>query len=210
MPDAHLLNDIAIALALAFAGGFVARLIGIPAIVGYLLAGIFISPFTPGYSGDIETLRLLAELGVIFLMFGVGLHFNLSDLSQVRGIVIPGAIAQMIATALIGWGIGAGAGLDAREHRREAARIVEVPFDARRAGALHPLQVGAGAEVLAGAGQHDHAHRVVGFQLREGGVDLADHRLVEGIEDGLAGHRHLGHAGGAGFDAQGVHAAADQ
>jgi CPA2 family monovalent cation:H+ antiporter-2 len=115
MPEPQLLNDIAIALALAFAGGFVARLIGLPAIVGYLLAGIVISPFTPGYTGDVETLRALAELGVIFLMFGVGLHFNLADLAQVRGIAVPGAIIQMLATALLGWAIGAAAGLGARE-----------------------------------------------------------------------------------------------
>jgi len=115
MPEAHLLNDIAIALALAFAGGFFARLVGIPAIVGYLLAGIFISPFTPGYSGDVETLRLLAELGVIFLMFGVGLHFNLSDLARVRGIAVPGAIIQIIVATSLGLAVGEASGLDMRE-----------------------------------------------------------------------------------------------
>jgi CPA2 family monovalent cation:H+ antiporter-2 len=115
MPDAHLLNDIAIALALAFTGGFVARLIGVPAIVGYLLAGIVISPFTAGYDADLETLQQLAELGVIFLMFGVGLHFNLSDLARVRGIAVPGALLQILATTALGLAAGAAFGLDWRE-----------------------------------------------------------------------------------------------
>ncbi len=116
MPEApHLLNDIAIALGLAFAGGFLARLVGLPTIVGYLLAGIMISPFTPGYDGDLETLQQLAELGVIFLMFGVGLHFNLSDLAQVRGIAVPGALIQIVATTGLGLGAGAAFGLEWRE-----------------------------------------------------------------------------------------------
>jgi CPA2 family monovalent cation:H+ antiporter-2 len=110
-----LLNNIAIAIALAFAGGFVARLIGVPAIVGYLLAGVVISPFTAGYDADLETLQQLAELGVIFLMFGVGLHFNLSDLAQVRGIAVPGAALQILATTALGLTAGAAFGLDWRE-----------------------------------------------------------------------------------------------
>ena len=78
-----------------------ARLAGLSPIVGYLAAGVVISPFTPGYNADLNALRELAELGVIFLMFGVGLHFNIRDLLQVRNIAIPGAIMQIaIATTL--------------------------------------------------------------------------------------------------------------
>lgn len=115
MPEPHLINDIAIALALAFGGGLVARLIGLPAIVGYLLAGVAISPFTPGYAADLSTLQQLAELGVVFLMFGVGLHFNLSDLARVRRIAIPGAVGQIAVATLLGIGVGAAFGLDVKE-----------------------------------------------------------------------------------------------
>ena len=77
MHEITLLIDIAVALVAAFLGGVLARRIGLPTIVGYLLAGIVIGPFTPGFVGDVDTISQLAELGVIFLMFGVGLHFSL-------------------------------------------------------------------------------------------------------------------------------------
>ncbi|MCC6189324.1 MAG: cation:proton antiporter [Anaerolineales bacterium] len=101
MHSIPLLVNIAVALVVAFAGGLAARRLGLPPIVGYLLAGVAIGPFTPGFVGDIDTLSQLAELGVIFLMFGVGLHFSLRDLWQVRDIAIPGALLQTgIATVL--------------------------------------------------------------------------------------------------------------
>src|SRR6185295_10679562 len=71
-------------------------------LVGYLLAGMAIGPFTPGYVGDLDTIRQLAELGVIFLMFGVGLHFSLKDLWRVRGAAVPGAVAQMTVGTVLG------------------------------------------------------------------------------------------------------------
>ena len=77
-----LLTHIAVALGVAFLGGLVARRIGLPTIVGYLLAGVAIGPFTPGFVGDIEAISQLAELGVILLMFGVGIHFAVRDLSN--------------------------------------------------------------------------------------------------------------------------------
>jgi monovalent cation:H+ antiporter-2, CPA2 family len=98
-----LLVNISIALATAFAGGLLARRLRLPAIVGYLFAGIAIGPFTPGFVGDIETISQLAELGVIFLMFGVGLHFSLRDLWKVRHIAIPGALGQMLLATLLGF-----------------------------------------------------------------------------------------------------------
>ncbi len=110
-----LLTNITVALLTAFTGGYLARKIGLPSLVGYLLAGMVIGPFTPGFVGEIEDISQLAEMGVIFMMFGVGLHFSLNDLWKVRRIAIPGAVLQMvIATALgflltqlWGWSIGA-------------------------------------------------------------------------------------------------------
>ncbi len=102
MHEVPLLINITIALATAFFGGIIARRIGLPTIVGYLLAGIVIGPFTPGFVGDVETIQQLAELGVIFLMFGVGLHFSLPQLWRVRKIAIPGALVQTALATLAG------------------------------------------------------------------------------------------------------------
>ena len=104
MHEITLLINIVVALVVAFMGGIIARRIGLPTIVGYLLAGIAIGPFTPGFVGDMETISQLAELGVIFLMFGVGLHFSLDDLWTVRAVAIPGALGRMIVTILLGLG----------------------------------------------------------------------------------------------------------
>src|SRR5574339_297312 len=105
MHEITLLIDIAVALVVAFIGGVLARRIGLPTIVGYLLAGIVIGPFTPGFVGDVDTISQLAELGVIFLMFGVGLHFSLKDLWKVRAVAITGALGQMAMATLLGYGI---------------------------------------------------------------------------------------------------------
>ena len=104
MHEITLLINIVMALVVAFIGGVIARRIGLPTIVGYLLAGIVIGPFTPGFVGDTGTISQLAELGVIFLMFGVGLHFSLDDLWKVRGVAIPGSLGRMAITILLGFG----------------------------------------------------------------------------------------------------------
>jgi len=112
-----LLINIGVALCVAFVGGYLARLIKLPPIVGYLLAGVAIGPFTPGFVGDSESIGQLAELGVIFLMFGVGLHFSIHDLWRVRDIAVPGALFQMLAATGLGlalsqwWGWTLSAGL---------------------------------------------------------------------------------------------------
>jgi len=114
--DTPLIATIVIGLSLAFVLGLLAHRLKLPMIAGYLLAGIIIGPFTPGYVADQDLATELAELGVILLMFGVGLHFSLKDLLAVKNIAIPGAIGQiLVATAaglalalLMGWGIGAG------------------------------------------------------------------------------------------------------
>lgn len=103
--DISLLANLAIALVVAFAGGVLARRIGLPTIVGYLVAGMAIGPFTPGFVGDVEDLSQLAEIGVIFLMFGVGLHFSLRDLWAVRQVALPGAIVQMVLLTGLGFGL---------------------------------------------------------------------------------------------------------
>ncbi len=103
MHELPLLINIAVALVAAFIGGMVARFLKLPQIVGYMIAGIAIGPFTPGFSGDIATISQLAELGVVFLMFGVGLHFSIDDLWKVRSIAIPGAIGQMFVTTILGY-----------------------------------------------------------------------------------------------------------
>jgi len=104
--DIPLLINITLALVVAFIGGAMARKMGLPSIVGYLLAGILIGPFTPGFVGDIQTIQQLAEMGVIFLMFGVGLHFSFGDLWRVRDIAVPGTLLQMFFSTLLGFGLG--------------------------------------------------------------------------------------------------------
>ncbi len=109
-----LISTIAVGLGLALVLGFIAARLRLPALVGYLLAGVIIGPFTPGFVADASIASQLAEIGVMLLMFGVGLHFSLDDLLAVRKIALPGAIVQMaVATGLgmglafwWGWGIG--------------------------------------------------------------------------------------------------------
>ena len=103
MAELPLLVNLTVGLAYALVGGLVARRLGLPTIVGYLVAGVALSPVTPGFRGDPAAIHQLAEFGVILLMFGVGLHFSFRDLWQVRGIAIPGAVAQMIVISAIGW-----------------------------------------------------------------------------------------------------------
>jgi len=104
--QAPLISTIVIALALAWAFAAVANRLKLPPIVGYLLAGIAIGPFTPGFVADQNIASELAEIGVILLMFGVGLHFSLADLLSVKAIAIPGALAQIACATLLGMGLG--------------------------------------------------------------------------------------------------------
>ena len=105
MHDLPLLVNIAVALSAALVGGLIARRAGVPPLVGYLLAGVAIGPFTPGFVGDIAAISQLAELGVVFLMFGVGLHFSLRDLWRVRAVAVPGALGQMALATLLAYGL---------------------------------------------------------------------------------------------------------
>jgi CPA2 family monovalent cation:H+ antiporter-2 len=100
-----LFATITMALLTAFVGGYIARRLGLPTMVGYLVAGMVIGPFTPGFVGDTAAASELAEMGVIFMMFGVGLHFSLKDLWNVRAIAIPGAVLQMLIATILGFAL---------------------------------------------------------------------------------------------------------
>ncbi|MET0543639.1 MAG: cation:proton antiporter, partial [Variovorax sp.] len=100
-----LINTIAAGLGLALILGFVAVKVRLPALVGYLLAGVIIGPFTPGFVADAGIAAQLAEIGVMLLMFGVGLHFSLDDLLAVRKIAVPGALVQIAVATLLGAGL---------------------------------------------------------------------------------------------------------
>lgn len=117
MANEHsLISTIAVSLSCAFIGGTLANRLRLPPLIGYILAGLVVGPFTPGFVADEKLAPQLAEIGVILLMFGVGMHFSIKDLWAVRAVAIPGAVGQMaVATAmglgaamLWGWPIAAG------------------------------------------------------------------------------------------------------
>jgi CPA2 family monovalent cation:H+ antiporter-2 len=101
-----LISTVVVGLVLAFILGLIAQRIRVSPLVGYLLAGVFMGPFTPGYVADQNIANELAEIGIILLMFGVGLHFSLKDLLSVKNIAIPGAIVQITVATLLGIGLG--------------------------------------------------------------------------------------------------------
>lgn len=112
-----LITTIAVAFPLALVFGLIAEKLKLPALIGYLFAGICIGPATPGFVADIEIASQLSEIGVMLLMFGVGLHFSVQDLMSVKRIALPGALAQMTIATLLGmllanyWGWSLGNGL---------------------------------------------------------------------------------------------------
>lgn len=112
-----LITTIAAALGVGLILGFIAVRLKLPALVGYLVAGILIGPATPGCVADVALSQQLAEIGVMLLMFGVGLHFSLNDLLSVRRIAVPGAIVQIVVATALGalvarfWGWSAGEGV---------------------------------------------------------------------------------------------------
>ena len=103
--DVELIILLAVGFGLALLFGYIAARLRLPPLIGYLVAGILISPNTPGVVGDIHLANQLAELGVMFLMFGVGMHFSLNDLMQVKRIALPGAILQITVATLLGIGV---------------------------------------------------------------------------------------------------------
>jgi CPA2 family monovalent cation:H+ antiporter-2 len=114
--DITLISTIAVGFVLAFIFGFIANRLGSSPLVGYLVAGVVVGPFTPGFVADGAMAGQLAEIGVMLLMFGVGLHFSVADLMAVRRLAIPGALGQIVIATIIGigitmaWGWSLGAG----------------------------------------------------------------------------------------------------
>jgi len=114
--EQSLIATLAIGLGLAFLLGLLAVRLRLPPLIGFLLAGVFIGPHTPGWVADVHLAPQLAEIGVVLLMFGVGTHFSLRELLAVKAIAVPGALAQIIvatalgaaAARLWGWSFGAG------------------------------------------------------------------------------------------------------
>ena len=96
--ESALISTIAIGLVYALIGGYIASRLRLPPLVGYLLAGVAVGPFTPGFVADAKLAPQLAEIGVILLMFGIGMHFSVRDLLAVRNIAVPGALVQVAAT----------------------------------------------------------------------------------------------------------------
>jgi monovalent cation:H+ antiporter-2, CPA2 family len=105
--DVTLISTIAVGFGLALVLGLIAERLRLPALVGYLVAGVLIGPATPGFVADVGIAAQLAEIGVMLLMFGVGLHFSLGDLLSVRRIAVPGAIVQMAVATALGAGLAA-------------------------------------------------------------------------------------------------------
>ena len=104
--EIQLVALVSIGLAFAFVGGFLAIQCRLSPIIGYLLAGIAIGPFTPGFVGEAHLAAQLAEIGVMLLMFGVGMHFSVGDLWAVRSIALPGALIQILVATALGAGVG--------------------------------------------------------------------------------------------------------
>ena len=104
--DNILLMTFVVALVAAFLGGLIARAVRLPPVVGYLLGGLAVGPFTPGFIGDCHAMSQLAEVGVMFMMFGTGLHFSFDDLMAVKRVAVPGALVQVVLGTLAGCGLG--------------------------------------------------------------------------------------------------------
>ena len=140
-----LLTTLAFGFAAAWVLGLITHRLGLSPIVGYLLAGVAIGPHTPGFMGDIGIAQQLAEIGVILLMFGVGLHFQLKDLWAVRGVAIPGAIGQsLVATVvtvgvlhLMGWPLRSGLILGMAMAVASTVVLLRVLLDRNMLGTVH-------------------------------------------------------------------------
>jgi CPA2 family monovalent cation:H+ antiporter-2 len=103
MLDTHsLLFTIVASIVMAFIFGLMAKLARLPALVGYLIAGMMLGPHTPGLEADQNLASQLAEIGIILLMFGVGLHFSIKDLMRVRKVVVPCALIQLCVISSMG------------------------------------------------------------------------------------------------------------
>ena len=204
MHEAGLILTLAAGLAAALVCGYATHRIGLSPIVGYLAAGLLVGPYTPGYVADTSLATQLAEVGVILLMFGVGLQFHIEELLAVRRIAIPGAILQSaVATALgaavvhaLGWSWAGAIVFGLCLSVASTVVLVRVLSDAR---ALHTAN-------LAGARQ-EHAH--VTFGLGQRALDHAQGRELGRCfaRGALRGARQRRQPGPGVHDLDGKHAA---
>ena len=118
MHDLTIIATLAGALAVALVFGWITQRLGLSTLVGYMLAGIAVGPFTPGFVADTHLASQMAEIGVILLMFGVGLHFHPQDLLRVWRIAVPGAVAQSTVAAVAGWATARAFGWSPRRRHR--------------------------------------------------------------------------------------------
>src|SRR5688572_1201521 len=114
MHDLPFITTIAAGFTAVWLLGLLTQRLGLSPIVGYLVAGILSGPHTPGYIGDVHIAQELAEVGVILLMFGVGLHFHLKDLLAVKNVAIPGAIGQSLVATILAIFVFSAFGLPAK------------------------------------------------------------------------------------------------
>src|SRR5512139_1195551 len=105
MHDLTVISLLAGALGFALVLGALTHRLGLSSLVGYLVAGVLVGPHTPGFVADAELASQMAEIGVILLMFGVGLHFHPDALVRVWRVAVPGAVAQTTVAAIAGWGL---------------------------------------------------------------------------------------------------------
>lgn len=197
MHDMPLLNTIAAGFAAAWVLGLITQRIGLSPIVGYLLAGVMIGPHTPGYVGDDTSAQQLSEIGVILMMFGVGMHFKISDLVKVRGIAIPGAIGQSLVATVLGMVVFHLFGWDLR-----SGMVIGMAMAVASTVVL--LRVLMDREMLATS----HGHAAVGWLIVEDIFTVlalvfvpllaADSVLPEGSGGRAAGAHGGASAGGAG------------
>src|SRR5918999_5434718 len=110
MEDYRLVADLVLALGAAFLGGLIAQRLGQPVLLGYVVAGVLIGPNTPGLVADRERVELLANLGVAFLMFALGVEFSFSELRRVRRVALIGGGIQIPLTLALGAGVGLAVG----------------------------------------------------------------------------------------------------
>src|SRR5690349_21001156 len=104
--DTSLITTIVAGLVLAFVFGAIANRLKLPPLVGYLIAGVVVGPYSPGFVADAALAAQLSEIGVVLLMFGVGLHFSLEDLISVQKVAVPGALLRIACATAMGVGLG--------------------------------------------------------------------------------------------------------
>ena len=194
-----LISTIAVGLVYALIGGLLAARLRLPPLVGYLLAGIAVGPFTPGFVADPHLAPQLAEIGVILLMFGVGMHFSLSDLLATRRIALPGALVQIAAGTALGaglahlWGWGLGAGLAQLWGWGLGAGVV---FGASLSVASTVVLLGA--LVARGSIQSENGRIAVGWLIVEDLVTVLVLVLLPALAGTLGGNAPAGAGSGGG------------